>query len=416
MASCLSELFVVLRFCALDGDEFTPIIQWGLSTNDLLVLRHCLGMLLEKSADAPEQVAQLLQGVLSNSTMVELVSGDSLAGAYLCRLCWSLYEQLHRAEYLTTLSHMVVVKSETTSLLAIELICQLPYDSLSTLSLGSESGSRRAAGCSSDLLATLCETILRLSQNYVQQQDNLGMIAIIRPLLSLAHSLIARFGSRSAITGSAVLDSARAALDKLFTLFSSVASHSLYLQTSCLQLLLWLVNAPTDATSKQQYLALIQQTRALQPPPSVARAILHQLTSRALSTPAFGPFAVEVAWSWFLQNPACVTVDSMTRGWCACLAQHDVASCEYVLDVGLGGGAHQHVFALMDFTTPSEEFDEQLAELKCAAFWFLGETADIFVNTLQSAACARFQQPILLRLQKAALLGDWKVGARRKQQ
>ena len=37
---------------------------------------------------------------------------------------------------------------------------------------------------------------------------------------------------------------------------------------------------------------------------------------------------------------------------------------------------------------------------------------DLFANNQESADCSHLYQAILLRLQKAAVLGDWKVGYR----
>ena len=49
-----------------------------------------------------------------------------------------------------------------------------------------------------------------------------------------------------------------------------------------------------------------------------------------------------------------------------------------------------------------------MATLQCAALWFLGDCVDFFADS--SADCAALLQALLLRLQKAAVMGDWKVG------
>ncbi len=66
------------------------------------------------------------------------------------------------------------------------------------------------------------------------------------------------------------------------------------------------------------------------------------------------------------------------------------------------------MFRLLDFTTPLEEYREHVATLQCAALWFLGDCVDFFADS--SADCAALLQALLLRLQKAAVMGDWKVG------
>ena len=63
----------------------------------------------------------------------------------------------------------------------------------------------------------------------------------------------------------------------------------------------------------------------------------------------------------------------------------------------------------MDFTTPLEEYREHVATLQCAAVWFLGDCVDFF--TARSADCAPLLQALLVRLQKTAVMGDWKVRA-----
>ena len=69
----------------------------------------------------------------------------------------------------------------------------------------------------------------------------------------------------------------------------------------------------------------------------------------------------------------------------------------------------QAVFRFLDYSTPREEFHNHIATLKCAAYWFLGDCVDLFASNQQSTECSYLYQPILLRLQQAAVLGDWKV-------
>ena len=66
------------------------------------------------------------------------------------------------------------------------------------------------------------------------------------------------------------------------------------------------------------------------------------------------------------------------------------------------------MFRLLDFTTPLEEYREHVATLQCAALWFLGDCVDFFTDS--SADCAALLPALLLRLQKAAVMGEWKVG------
>ena len=61
MQSCLPELFCILRYCNLDCTEMDSLIQWGLTTGDPAVLRHCLGMILSLSEKSPERAAALLK-------------------------------------------------------------------------------------------------------------------------------------------------------------------------------------------------------------------------------------------------------------------------------------------------------------------------------------------------------------------
>ena len=63
----------------------------------------------------------------------------------------------------------------------------------------------------------------------------------------------------------------------------------------------------------------------------------------------------------------------------------------------------------MDYSTPLEEYHDHIATLKCAALWFLGDCVDFFNAANQGADCTPMFQAILVRLQKMAVMGDWKV-------
>ena len=67
------------------------------------------------------------------------------------------------------------------------------------------------------------------------------------------------------------------------------------------------------------------------------------------------------------------------------------------------------MFRYLDFATPLEEFHEHLALLKCAAYWFLGDCCEFFAKGDALLESRQIVQSILLRLQKAAVLGDWEV-------
>ena len=77
MQSCLPELFCILRYCNLDCTEMDSLIQWGLTTGDPAVLRHCLGMILSLSEKSPERAAALLKPCLADPSAIE--NGVSLA-------------------------------------------------------------------------------------------------------------------------------------------------------------------------------------------------------------------------------------------------------------------------------------------------------------------------------------------------
>ena len=65
------------------------------------------------------------------------------------------------------------------------------------------------------------------------------------------------------------------------------------------------------------------------------------------------------------------------------------------------------MFRLLDYSSPNDDYDH-LANLKTAALWFLGECVDLFRDN-GDVDCEAFYQAILVRLQKAAVMGDWKM-------
>ena len=66
------------------------------------------------------------------------------------------------------------------------------------------------------------------------------------------------------------------------------------------------------------------------------------------------------------------------------------------------------MFRLLDYSSPNDDDYDHLANLKTAALWFLGECVDLFRDN-GDVDCEAFYQAILVRLQKAAVMGDWKM-------
>ena len=138
MQRCLAELFCVLRYCNLDCTEVDALIQWGFTTGDQAVFRHCLGMLLSLAEDAPQRVATLVQPCFDQASVVE---SDNLASICYIRICFILYEATKDSKYLTVLCKYVQSDSDCSSLLAMELLSQLPYDVLQGLNVNGGAGS-----------------------------------------------------------------------------------------------------------------------------------------------------------------------------------------------------------------------------------------------------------------------------------
>lgn len=338
MSRCLAELFCVIRFSELDCEELDSIIEWGMTTHDPAVLRHCLGMLLSMAPDAPDRAAKLLQSVLTDSSVTAAISQDSLASVCYVKLCWALYKVRKDAAYLKVLCAVAQETAEAPSLLAMELLCQLPYDVLSAMGRDGASGNGGDIACllsPVELLQFIAATVDQRCTSYAQNSDNLGLTTVCQIVTNLCKPLITHFGSRNAVSGSPAMEAIQQSLNSLYaTLNPFSTSISIFLQTSVLKVMIWLMNPPQDEDSKTQYYELMRRTKAMTLPVSIAQEVLSQLVSRALSTPSFSHFAVEVSWAWFLQNPDTVTIDTLLGAWHACFALHDVVNCEYTLDVG----------------------------------------------------------------------------------
>lgn len=340
MSRCLAELFCVIRFSELECEELDSVIEWGMATQDPAVLRHCLGMLLSMAPDASDRAAKLLQSVLTDTTITSAISQDSLASVCYVKLCWALYRVRKDAAYLKVLCTVAQAPAEAPSLLAMELLCQLPYDVLSEMGRDGgrgKGGDVSAARSPVELLQFIATTVDQRCTTYAQNSDNLGLTAVCQIVTNLCKPLITHFGSRNAVSGSPAMDAIQQSLNSLYaTLNPFSTSLSIYLQTSVLKVMIWLMNPPQDEDSKAQYYELMKRTKAMTLPVSIAQEVLTQLVSRALSTPSFSHFAVEVGWAWFLQNPDTVTIDTLLGAWHACFALHDVVNCEYTLNVREG--------------------------------------------------------------------------------
>lgn len=145
MSHCLAELFCIIRFCELDCEELDAIIQWGVTTSDPAVLRHCLGMLLAIAPEAPERAARLLHDTITNASTAAVISQDTLASVCYVKLCWALYKAKKDAAYLRVLCRCAQEPAEAPSLLAMELLCQLPFETLSAMN--GEGASGNGGGC-----------------------------------------------------------------------------------------------------------------------------------------------------------------------------------------------------------------------------------------------------------------------------
>ena len=108
------------------------------------------------------------------------------------------------------------------------------------------------------------------------------------------------------------------------------------------------MNPPQTEENRAEYIELVKRTIVMQLPVSIAREILEQLATRAISTPSLSHFAVEVAWAWFVQNPMTVTVDTLANSWHACFSLRDLKNIEYTMDVS---DCFPFIISLSLFTT-----------------------------------------------------------------
>lgn len=133
LSSCLPELFCILHYSNLDCAELDDIITWGFSSQDVGVLRHCLGMLLSLFEVDPTRAQRLLGSVLNDQALAKLISEDGIASVCSIRCCWALYKATKSANVLTYLASMACQGVVASRMLAMELLSLLPYEVLSTL-------------------------------------------------------------------------------------------------------------------------------------------------------------------------------------------------------------------------------------------------------------------------------------------
>jgi hypothetical protein len=140
MSFCLPEFFSILRFCNLTDLEFDSIIEWGLTTNNVAAFRHCLGLLLNMSETFPDRVATLFRPIMTNTEAISTITQDSLASSCYLRVCWALYLKKQDSSYLKLICTAATQAEEASSLLAMELLCGLPFDQLNALNAAGDSG------------------------------------------------------------------------------------------------------------------------------------------------------------------------------------------------------------------------------------------------------------------------------------
>ena len=226
MQRCLAELFCVLRYCNLDCAEVDSLIQWGLTTGDAAVLRHCMGMLLSLSDEAPQRVVSFLQPCLNDQNLLKSIANDNMAAICFVRVCYALYTVTKDSVYLRHICAYIDYEADSIMLLSLELLSQLPYDLLSGLNKDGNPGS-------GELIQVIAEKANTRCTEFHQNNDTLGIIAICRIVINLGKALIPTFGSRDSIKGSPVLDATKVALDGLYnTLQMHGSSISIYMQTS----------------------------------------------------------------------------------------------------------------------------------------------------------------------------------------
>ena len=226
MQRCLAELFCVLRYCNLECAEVDSLIQWGLTTGDASALRHCMGMLLSLSEEAPQRVVVLLQPCLKDTNLLGSIASDNMAAICFIRVCYALYLVTKDSVYLRHICAYTNYEADSTMLLSLELLSQLPYDVLGSLNKDGNPGS-------GELIQVIAEKANARCAEFHENNDTLGIIAICRIVINLGKVLISTFGSRDNIKGSPVLDATKVALDGLYnTLQMHGNSVSIYVQTS----------------------------------------------------------------------------------------------------------------------------------------------------------------------------------------
>ena len=140
MSQCLSELFCVLRYCDLDCSEMDSLINWGMTTSDPSVIRHCLGMMLSFADKNPARVAPMFQTAMQNADVSASIMSDSLSAATYVRLCWCLYQSNKDNAFLKTLCSIAQQPSEASSLLAMEFLSNLSFEELNAFNLSGDAG------------------------------------------------------------------------------------------------------------------------------------------------------------------------------------------------------------------------------------------------------------------------------------
>ena len=186
------------------------------------------------------------------------------------------------------------------------------------------------------MIQFIAQTLSKRCKEYIDNDDNLGLISICRIVVLLSKGLMNTYNTRSEIKGSPAMDATRIALDQINEYLTALKNNpSIYLQNSILKVKIWMVNPPSDDVSRKEYRELVSHTKEMKLPTEVAREILQQIVNRGLSTPSLSHFAVEVAWAWFLDNPMTLTVDALISSFHACFSLHDVANSEYVLNVSI---------------------------------------------------------------------------------
>ncbi len=96
--------------------------------------------MLSIAEESPDRVVPLLQTALSDPNINNAIIADSLSSSNYVRLCWCLYEATKNNEYLKVVCSYAHQSTEAASLLAMELLCSLPYSFLSTFNQNGDPG------------------------------------------------------------------------------------------------------------------------------------------------------------------------------------------------------------------------------------------------------------------------------------